>query len=118
MNAELHDYLRRMVDANASDLFFSVGAPPALKIDGRISPLGPVVLSAEAVDALARQAMNERQQREFEAWRDCARRGVGQAIAHVHTGLWRSARGQRGDFERQTRVAPDNGGNGSHATAQ
>ena len=66
MNAELHDYLRRMVDANASDLFFSVGAPPALKIDGRISPLGPVVLSAEAVDALARQAMNERQQREFE----------------------------------------------------
>jgi len=53
MNAALPDYLRRMVDAKASDLFFSVGAPPSLKIDGVITPLGEPALTADAVKALA-----------------------------------------------------------------
>ena len=66
MNAELLDYLRQMVGAKASDIFFSVGAPPALKIDGAITPLGDTPLTADAVNALAQQAMSERQQREFD----------------------------------------------------
>jgi twitching motility protein PilU len=66
MNAALPDYLRRMVDAKASDLFFSVGAPPALKIDGVIAPLDEPALTADAVDALALQAMSDRQEREFD----------------------------------------------------
>ena len=66
MNTELLDYLRQMVGAKASDIFFSVGAPPALKIDGAITPLGDTPLTADAVNALAQQAMSERQQREFD----------------------------------------------------
>ena len=66
MNTELHQYLRQMVDAKASDFFFSVGAPPSLKIDGEITPLGDSPLTADAVGALAQQAMSDRQQREFE----------------------------------------------------
>ena len=66
MNIDLLDYLRRMLDAKASDIFFSVGAPPSMKIDGAITPLGDTRLTAEAVDALAKQAMSDRQQREFE----------------------------------------------------
>ena len=66
MNAELLDYLRQMVGAKASDIFFSVGAPPSLKIDGAITPLGDTPLTADAVNALARQAMSDRQQREFD----------------------------------------------------
>ena len=66
MHAGLPQYLRQMVAAKASDLFLSVGAPPTLKVDGEISPLGSDALAAEDVAALARQAMDERQQREFE----------------------------------------------------
>ncbi|MCJ0826490.1 PilT/PilU family type 4a pilus ATPase [Luteimonas sp. 50] len=66
MNTPLHDSLRQMVDAKASDLFFSVGAPPALKIDGILAPLDAPPLTADVINALAMQAMNERQQREFE----------------------------------------------------
>lgn len=67
MNADLFDYLRRMVAANASDIFFSVAAPPSLKVDGTIAPMGEAPLTADAVEALARQAMNDRQAAEFEA---------------------------------------------------
>ena len=66
MNTELLDYLRQMVGAKASDIFFSVGAPPSLKIDGAITPLGDTPLTADAVNALAQQAMSDRQQREFD----------------------------------------------------
>lgn len=66
MNTELLDYLRKMVEAGASDLFFSVGAPPALKIDGTISPLGDEPLTAAAVNALALRAMSDKQRQEFE----------------------------------------------------
>jgi twitching motility protein PilU len=66
MNIDLLDYLRQMLGAKASDIFFSVGAPPSMKIDGSITPLGDTPLTAEAVDALAKQAMSDRQQREFE----------------------------------------------------
>ena len=66
MTTGLIDYLRRMVDAKASDLFFSVGAPPTLKVDGELSPLDEAPLTAADVGALALQAMDDRQQREFE----------------------------------------------------
>jgi twitching motility protein PilU len=65
MNADLSQYLRQMVDAQASDIFFSVGAPPALKVDGEITQLDAPPLTADDVGALALQAMDGRQQREF-----------------------------------------------------
>ena len=66
MNAQLHDYLLQMVDAKASDLFLSVGAPPALKIDGVIAQSDEQPLTVDAVNMLALQAMNDRQEREFD----------------------------------------------------
>ena len=66
MNAALNDYLRQMVDARASDLFFSVGAPPTLKIDGTLHPLDEAPLTPGVVTDLALQAMNDRQKREFD----------------------------------------------------
>ena len=38
MEIELTHFLRRMADQHASDLFFTVGAPPNIKVDGTISP--------------------------------------------------------------------------------
>ena len=66
MNTQLLEYLHKMVDAKASDFFFSVGAPPALKIDGVITTLGEQALTAEDVNALALQAMDDKQEHEFD----------------------------------------------------
>ena len=35
----IHDMLQMMVSRKASDLFISVGFPPAMKIDGQVTPI-------------------------------------------------------------------------------
>ena len=37
---EITPYLKLMVQKNGSDLFFSTGAPPNLKAEGRTMPIG------------------------------------------------------------------------------
>jgi twitching motility protein PilU len=66
MNNELFPLLNLMVERKASDLFLSVGAPPTLKIEGEIAPLGEAALTAADVDAIARSALNDKQRAEFE----------------------------------------------------
>lgn len=66
MNVQLHEYLRQMVDAKASDLFLSVAAPPSLKIDGVITQADQQPLTVDAVNALALEAMSDKQAREFD----------------------------------------------------
>lgn len=44
----LHDILRRMVKAKASDLFLKVGSPPAMRIDGRIRFLQADAITPES----------------------------------------------------------------------
>jgi twitching motility protein PilU len=67
MSTELTQFLHAMAEKKASDLFFSAGAPPNIKIDGETRHLGDVLLSAETVHDLAYSVMSDRQQREFEA---------------------------------------------------
>ena len=66
MAIELPSLLRQMVEMKASDLFLSAGAAPAIKIDGAMRPLGTHSLDADEVASLARQAMDDRQRREFD----------------------------------------------------
>lgn len=66
MNTQLLEFLQAMVDAKASDFFFSVGAPPTMKIDGVIAPFGTQPLTADDVTALTLQAMNDTQKNEFD----------------------------------------------------
>ncbi len=56
-----------MVDRGASDLFFSVGAPPNIKIEGVISPVGQVPLKSQQMAEIALSLMNDDQRKEFEA---------------------------------------------------
>ena len=67
MAIELTRFLHQMAEKKASDVFFSVGAPPNMKIDGETIHLGEAPLSAEMVRDLAYSVMNDKQQREFEA---------------------------------------------------
>jgi twitching motility protein PilU len=64
---ELTAFLRLMAERRASDLFISVGAPPAIKISGETHSIGSERLSAEAVRDLAYSIMSDKQQKEFEA---------------------------------------------------
>ncbi|MBT9569289.1 MAG: PilT/PilU family type 4a pilus ATPase [Thiobacillus sp.] len=69
MNSEktVHDLLRLMLAKNASDLFITAGFPPAIKVDGKITPVSNQTLTPAHTSELARSIMNERQWKDFEA---------------------------------------------------
>ncbi|HFE48742.1 MAG TPA: PilT/PilU family type 4a pilus ATPase [Chromatiaceae bacterium] len=60
-------YLKLMVQKNGSDLFFSTGAPPNLKAEGRTAPIGTTAMEPGHVKQLAYSIMSDDQVREFEA---------------------------------------------------
>lgn len=67
----MHDLLRLMLSKKASDLFITAGFPPALKIDGKMTPVSQQHLSAAHTEALARAIMNDKQTAEFEQTKEC-----------------------------------------------
>ncbi len=64
---EIFSFLNLMVEKAGSDLFFSVGAPVNLKIEGITHPLKMPALRPGQVKQLAYSVMNEHQISEFEA---------------------------------------------------
>jgi twitching motility protein PilU len=67
----IYDLLRAMVAKKASDLFITAGFPPALKIDGRVTPVSNQTLTPQHTVELARSVMNDKQAEEFEATKEC-----------------------------------------------
>jgi twitching motility protein PilU len=59
-------YLKAMVDHDASDLFFSVGAPVNIKIEGHTKNIGDKPLSSQDARTLAYSIMNDEQVSSFE----------------------------------------------------
>ncbi len=68
---ELAPYLRLMVQRNGSDLYFSTGACPHIKISGQTVAIGEQKLGAGDVSALAYSIMSDEQVREFEGTMEC-----------------------------------------------
>ena len=64
---KLDPYLKYMADKGASDMYFTTGAPPAMRIDGETYHVGKQRLQAGAAGELAYSMMSESQQEEFEA---------------------------------------------------
>ncbi|MCE0722656.1 MULTISPECIES: PilT/PilU family type 4a pilus ATPase [Legionella] len=64
---DITPFFKLMVDRGASDLFFSVGAPPNIKIEGVISPVGHAPLKAQQMAEIALSLMSDDQRKEFEA---------------------------------------------------
>ncbi len=60
-------YLKAMVDNDASDLFFSVGTPVNIKIEGHTKHIGDKPLSSQDARALAYSIMNDEQVASFES---------------------------------------------------
>ena len=67
----MYDLLRLMLTKKGSDLFITVGFPPAIKIDGRMTPVSNQPLTAAHTVDLARSIMNDRQAADFEANKEC-----------------------------------------------
>jgi len=63
---EIVPYLKLMVQKNGSDLFFSTGAPPNLKAEGRTMPIGDTPMAPGMVRNLAYSIMSDDQVSEFE----------------------------------------------------
>jgi twitching motility protein PilU len=55
-----------MADKKASDIFMSVGAPINIKINGVAMPVNQAVMTAESVQQLLYEVLNERQIKEYE----------------------------------------------------
>ena len=67
----IYDLLRLMVSKKASDLFITAGFPPAIKLDGKVTPVSQQPLSPVHTAELVRSVMNDRQAAEFEATKEC-----------------------------------------------
>jgi twitching motility protein PilU len=62
----MFDLLRLMVSKGGSDLFITAGFPPAIKIDGRMTPVSSQPLGGSHTADLARAIMNDKQAAGFE----------------------------------------------------
>ncbi len=67
----MHNLLRMMLDKKASDLFISADFPPAMKIDGKMTPVTQQKLSGEHTRAFANAMMNEKQRAQFAVDKEC-----------------------------------------------
>jgi len=67
----MRDLLKLMIEKEGSDLFITVGFPPAIKIHGKITPVSKTELTADNTKALAYAVMNDKQLKEYEATKEC-----------------------------------------------
>lgn len=67
----IFDLLRLMIAKRSSDLFITAEFPPAMKIDGKVTPVSSQVLTMQQSREIARAIMNDRQAAEFDATNEC-----------------------------------------------
>ena len=67
----MHDLLRALIARKGSDLFITAGFPPAMKVDGKVTPVSQQSLSPMHTQELARSIMTDKQAAEFEATNEC-----------------------------------------------
>ncbi len=62
----LRELLEQMVKMNASDLHLTVGAPPVVRVDGKLTRLQMDTLTSEMTKKLSYSMLNEKQKLKFE----------------------------------------------------
>jgi twitching motility protein PilU len=67
----MYELLRLMIARKASDLFITAGFPPAMKIDGKLTPVNNQSLTAQHTAELGRSIMSDKQAAEFESTKEC-----------------------------------------------
>jgi twitching motility protein PilU len=67
----IYDLLRALLAKKGSDLFITAGFPPAMKIDGKMTPVSQQALTGQHTAMLIRAIMNDKQAAEFESTKEC-----------------------------------------------
>lgn len=67
----MSDLLRLMLSKKASDLFITAGFPPAMKVDGKMTPVSQQSLAPQHTEMLAKAIMNDKQAADFDATKEC-----------------------------------------------
>lgn len=67
----IFDLLRMMMAKKASDLFITAVYPPAMKIDGKMTPVTSQALTPQQAKEIARAIMNDKQMAEFDETHEC-----------------------------------------------
>ena len=67
----VESWLRQLHEEKGSDLFLTAGAPPCIKVNGKIRAISTEVLLPEEVDEIVRSIMTDRQEKEFEDTNEC-----------------------------------------------
>ncbi len=67
----MYQLLTMMVQKKGSDLFITAGFPPAIKVDGEVTPVTTQTLTPQHTLELVRAIMNDKQAAEFEAKKEC-----------------------------------------------
>ncbi len=62
---DIKEFLKVMVENEASDVYLTAGTPPMYRIQGVTRPAGKTVLDGDAVKTLAYDIMSDRQKEEF-----------------------------------------------------
>ncbi|GAA6205245.1 MULTISPECIES: PilT/PilU family type 4a pilus ATPase [Thalassotalea] len=66
-----HNYLEKMVQEDASDMFVTAKLPVSAKINGELTPIDEHSLSADDALDLVHSAMNEKQKAQFDQEKEC-----------------------------------------------
>jgi twitching motility protein PilU len=71
MTTNIQDWLRQLSDKKGSDLFVIVGAPPCIKVNGKIKPLTRDALGHEGTIDIINGIMTPAQREEFQNTKEC-----------------------------------------------
>ncbi len=61
--AELIEYLKYMVEKDASDIYITVGVPAMFRIQGSTYPYDEPPLTADDTESIANKTMNDKQKK-------------------------------------------------------
>ena len=71
MKKFIHGLLNHLVQSKGSDLFITAGFPPAMKLDGKLTPITDKPLTADHTALIARALMDDKQAEEFDNTKEC-----------------------------------------------
>ena len=71
MKKFIHGLLNHLVQSKGSDLFITAGFPPAMKLDGKLTPITDKPLTADQTALIARALMDDKQAEEFDNTKEC-----------------------------------------------
>ncbi len=67
----LYGLLSKMQEDGGSDLFITAGAPPSMRLHGKITPITDKKMTPQQTVALAISVMEDKEQTEFQATKEC-----------------------------------------------